>query len=201
MSITRWDPWGDMVSLRDAMDRLLAESVVRPRGGGSEAGGMAAALPVDVREQGDDFIITAPIPGVKPENVDISVLGDMLRIHGERHEEHQEGGEGKRWLLREQRYGSFERTVRLPSAVKADKATAEFNDGILTITLPKTEEAKERRIPIQGGSSGQMAQDVPIEASSTTGGSHGQSGQANRQSSGSSGQSSQSKGQSGGSQS
>jgi HSP20 family protein len=205
-----------MVSLRDAMDRLLAESVVRPRGGGSEGGGMASPLPVDVREQGDDFIVTAPIPGVKPENVDISVLGDMLRIHGERHDEHQEGGEGKRWLLREQRYGSFERTVRLPSAVRADKANAEFNDGILTITLPKTEEAKERRIPVQGGTSGQKAQDVPIEASSTTSGSKGQSGGAsanpsgasaqsgtsNRQSSGSaSGQTSQSKGQSGGSQS
>jgi len=187
-----------MVSLRDAMDRLLAESVVRPRGAG-EGGAMAAPLPVDVREQGDDFIVTAPIPGVKPQDVDISVLGDMLRIHGERHEEHQEGGEGKRWLLREQRFGSFERTVRLPSAVKADKATAEFNDGILTITLPKTEEAKERRIPVQGGRSGQQAQEVPIEASSTTGGSRGQSGGMNAQSSGTSGQSGESHRQSSGS--
>jgi HSP20 family protein len=162
MSITRWDSWSDMVSLRDAMDRLLAESVVRPRG---EGGGMMSTLAVDVSEQGDDFVITAPIPGVKPEDVEISVLGDTLRISGERREQRQEGGEGQRWILREQRFGSFERIVRLPSPVKADRANAEFRDGILSITLPKTEEAKERRIPVRAGSGESQAQDVPIETS------------------------------------
>ncbi|MGH2618614.1 MAG: Hsp20/alpha crystallin family protein, partial [Thermomicrobiales bacterium] len=72
MSITRWDPWSDMVSLRDAMDRLLAESVVRPRG---EGGGMSS-LAVDVYEKGDDFVITTPVPGVVPDDVEISMLGD-----------------------------------------------------------------------------------------------------------------------------
>ncbi len=163
MSITRWDPWDEVVSLRDAMDRLLAESVVRPRG---EGGGMTSSLAVDVREQGDDFVVTAPIPGVTPDDVEISVLGDTLHIRGERREQRQEGGEGQRWLLREQRYGAFERMVRLPSAVKADRANAEFRDGILTITLPKTEYAKERRIPVHGGRAGNQAQDVPIEEAS-----------------------------------
>jgi HSP20 family protein len=171
MSITRWDPWSDMVSLRDAMDRLLAESVVRPRG---ESGGMTSSLAVDVSERGDDFVVTAPIPGVSPQDVEISILGDTLRIHGERREERQEGGEGQRWLIREQRYGSFERMVRLPSPVKADSANAEFRDGILTITLPKTEEAKERRIPVRGGMGQGQAQDVPIEAG-------GQSQESSRQ--------------------
>ena len=180
MSITRWDPWGEMVSLRDAMDRLLAESVVRPRG---ETGGMPSSLALDVREQNDDFVISTPIPGVKPEDVDISILGDTLRIRGERREERQEGGEGKRWLLREQRYGSFERTLRLPSAVKADQAQADFRDGILTITLPKAEEAKERRIPVRAGAGGGQAQDVPIESSSKSSGQSGsgRSGSSSRQ--------------------
>jgi len=177
MSITRWDPWDEVVSLRDAMDRLLAESVVRPRG---EGGGMTSSLAVDVREQGDDFVVTAPIPGVTPEDVEISVLGDTLRIHGERREQRQEGGEGQRWLLREQRYGAFERMVRLPSSVKADRANAEFRDGILTITLPKTEEAKERRIPIHAGRAGNQAQDVPIEASGQSRESAGQREEARR---------------------
>jgi HSP20 family protein len=162
MSITRGDPWGDMVSLRDAMDQLLTESVVRPSGGGG------GGLPLDVSERGDEFVVTAPIPGVSPEDVEISVLGDTLRIHGERREERQEGGEGQRWLLREQRYGSFDRMVRLPSHVKASDANAEFRDGILTITLPKTDEAKERRIPIQAQGGKDRAQDIPIEAQGQT---------------------------------
>lgn len=148
MSITRWDPWGEAVSLRQAMDSLLQESIVRPRGS-SGGGASAVTLALDIEERGDDFVITTPIPGMKPENVEISVLGDTLRIRAERRDERREEGEGKRWLLREQHYGAFERTVTLPSTVKADQANAEFTDGILTITLPKAEETKERRIPIQ----------------------------------------------------
>jgi HSP20 family protein len=165
MSITRWDPWGDMVSLRDAMDRLLSESFIRPRGGEGTSGSLA----VDVQERGDDFVVSAPIPGVAPDDVEITVLGDTVRIRGERREQREEGGEGQRWLIREQRYGSFERMVRLPSPVKADAAKAEFKDGMLTITLPKTEEAKERRIPVHGGQQTGRGQDVPIEAAGGAG--------------------------------
>jgi HSP20 family protein len=167
MSITRWDPWGEMVSLRDAMDRLLSESFIRPRGEGG--GATAVSLAVDVREEGDNFVVTAPVPGVAPDDVEITVLGDTVRIRGERRDERQEGDEGKRWLVREQRFGSFERMVRLPTPVKADGARAEFKDGILTIALPKTEEAKERRIPVHGSQQTGQAQDVPIEARSSGG--------------------------------
>ncbi len=162
MSITRWDPWGDMVSLRDAMDNLVAESFVRPR---SEGTGGGASLALDIREQGDDYLITAPVPGVQPDDVEITVLGDTLRIRGERRESREEQREGNRWLLREQRYGMFERSVRLPSTIRADDAKAEFKDGILTVTLPKSEEAKERRIQVRGSGSGQKeSQEVPIES-------------------------------------
>lgn len=162
MSITRWDPWGDMVSLRDAVDRLVSESFIRPAGEGARA--TPSTLAVDVREEGDTFVVTAPMPGVNPDDVEISVLGDILRIRGERREERQEGGDGQRWLMREQRYGLFERAVRLPSPVKADAAEAEFRDGILMLRLPKTEEAKERRIPLRGGRQPGQAQDIPIAA-------------------------------------
>ena len=147
MSITRWDPWGEAMSLREAMDSLLQESVVRPRAG--DRGATAMALALDVEERGDAFVVTTPIPGMKPENVELSVLGDTLRIRAERREERREEGEDTRWLLREQHYGAYERTVTLPCPVKPDQANAEFQDGILTITLPKAEETKERRIPIQ----------------------------------------------------
>ncbi len=162
MSISRWDPRGDMVSLREAMDSLLAESFVRP---GQQGTGGSAVLALDIREEGDNYIVTAPVPGMEPDDVEITVLGDSLRIRGERREKREEQGQNNRWLVREQRYGVFERSVRLPSTVRADEANAEFKDGILTVTLPKSEEAKERRIRVRGGSSGQSeSQEVPVES-------------------------------------
>jgi HSP20 family protein len=104
------------------------------------------------------------VPGVAPDDVEITVLGDTLRIRAERRDEQQKGGEGQRWIVREQRFGAFERAVRLPTAVKADAAQAEFKHGVLTISLPKADEAKERKIPIGRGQSGGQSTDVPIEA-------------------------------------
>ena len=147
MSIMRSDPWSEAVSLRQAVDSLLQESFIRPRSGDGSAG--TSVLVLDVEEREDNFVVTAPIPGIDAKNVELSILGDTLRIRAERTDERQQEGDGKRWLLREQRYGAFERTVTLPCAVKADKAAAEFKDGLLTVTLPKGEEAKERRIPIR----------------------------------------------------
>ncbi|MFL5759144.1 MAG: Hsp20/alpha crystallin family protein [Thermomicrobiales bacterium] len=162
MSISRWDPWRDMMSLRDAMDRLIAESFVPMRG---EKANVAAPLSVDMAEKGDDFVVTAPVPGVSPDDVEITVLGDTLRIRGERRESKEHADDGNRWIMREQHYGMFERTVRLPSSVKPEGAKAEFRDGMLTISLPKTEEAKERRIPVSGGTGrqGQRAEEIPVE--------------------------------------
>ena len=155
MSISRWDPLGELVSLREAMNNLLEESFVRPRQGGA---GQAAGLAVDVRETPDAFVVTASVPGVSPEEVDITVLGDVLRIRGERRDDRQEEGENGRWLIRERRFGAFERTIALPTTVKGDAASADFKDGVLTITLPKAEEAKPRSIPVRGASTGQAGQ-------------------------------------------
>jgi len=89
------------------------------------------------------------------------VLGDTLRIRAERREQREEKSEEQRWILREQRFGSFERMINLPTAVKADQANAEFADGILTITLPKAEHARERKIPVRA--SGGQEQEIPVE--------------------------------------
>jgi HSP20 family protein len=167
MSISRWDPWGDIVSLREAMNNLLEESFVRPRGG---AGG-AAGLAVDVRETPEAFVVTASVPGVSPDEVDITVLGDTLHIRGERREERSEEGEQGRWLIRERRVGSFERSIALPTTVKADAADADFKDGVLTITLPKAEEAKPRSIPVRGGTA--QSQPQQIETTTGSGGTQG----------------------------
>jgi len=175
VSITRWDPWGDIVSLREAMNNLLEESFVRPQPG-TPGPGMASSLALDVKETPDTFMVTASVPGVPPSDIDITILGDTLRIRGQRNEA-AETGEGNRWLLRERRFGAFERTVSLPSVVDSEGSTADFKDGVLTITLPKADVAKPRSIPIIGAAprdaaSGEgQSTEVEIHASS------GQSGQ------------------------
>jgi HSP20 family protein len=153
VSITRWDPWGDIVSLREAMNNLLEESFVRPQPG-TPGPGMASSLALDVKETPDTFMVTASVPGVPPSDIDITILGDTLRISGQRKADIEETGEGNRWLLRERRFGAFERTVSLPSVVNSEGASADFKDGVLTITLPKADVAKPRSIPIKGAAPG-----------------------------------------------
>jgi len=145
-NLVRWDPFRDMVSLRDAMDRLFEESIVRPRGWTAPAEGVTP-LALDVFESGDDVTVRASIPGVKPEDIDISVTGDVLTIKGETEEEKEE--KDGDYHLRERRYGVFQRAVSLPTLVQADKASAEFENGVLKLTLPKVEEVKPKSIKIK----------------------------------------------------
>jgi HSP20 family protein len=150
--------------LREAMNNLLEESFVRPRSGAAAG---TSGLAVDVRETGDGFVVTASVPGVRPEDVDITILGETLQIRGEYSDEseRQEGqGEQGRWLIRERRSGAFERTISLPASVKADAANAEFRDGLLTVTLPKADEAKPRTIPVRGGSGSGQSQAIDVSA-------------------------------------
>lgn len=159
MSGSRWDPVGDIVSLREAMNSLLEESFVRPR---ESSGSGPSGLAVDVRETSEAFEITASVPGVSPDDVDITVLGDTLRIRGERKGGISTQGTDGRWLLRERRFGAFERTISLPIAVRADDASAEFDHGVLSITLPKAEEAKPRSIPVRGGTVSSSTSQAPL---------------------------------------
>lgn len=143
-NIVRWEPWNELVSLRDAMDRLFEESIVRPRGRPSA---FAEALAVDVYETTDDVVVKTAVPGVKAEDLDITIVGETLTIKGEFKAE--EGVEEENYIRRERRYGSFCRSVALPTTVDADKAAAEFEDGVLTLNIPKAEAVKPRTIAIK----------------------------------------------------
>lgn len=145
MSMQRWDPWRDILSLREAMNSLLEESFVRPR---AELEAMTSGMPLDLRETDDGYVVEMVLPGVKQEDVHISVLGDQLRIRAEAHE--NETQQEARWLIRERRYGTFERALTLPTRVKAEEAQASFADGILTIVLPRVEDSGAREIRIGG---------------------------------------------------
>jgi HSP20 family protein len=148
MSISRWDPWGDMVSLREAMNSLLEESFVRGRGPARSA---VTGLAIDVRETPEAFVLDASVPGVRPDDVEITILGETVRIAGRRQSESEERDAEGRWLVRERHAGAFERSISLPAAVKADEAVADFKDGVLTIAVPKAEEAKPRTIAVRSG--------------------------------------------------
>ena len=145
-SIVRWDPVRDMVSLRDAMDRLFEDSFVHPRGRLATAGGVGT-LALDVFESDDDVTVHASIPGVKPEDIALSVTGETLTIKGETQMEKEENTGN--YHLRERRYGAFQRSVALPTLVNADKAQATFEQGVLTLTLPKVEAVKPKSIKIK----------------------------------------------------
>ena len=146
MAIQHWEPLREMVSLRDAMNSLLQESFVRPVG---LMGNGAALSPLDIAETEDEFIVKASLPGVRPEDVHITAHGDTLTIRGEMKAEEEKKGE--HYHLRELRQGHFQRTVTLSTPISADKAQAQFENGVLTLKLPKAEEAKPKEIKIGGG--------------------------------------------------
>jgi HSP20 family protein len=145
-SVVRWQPLSEMVTLRDAMDRLFDEAYNRPLG--MADGGRARMAPsVDLFETENDVVIKAALPGIKPEEVDINVTGEMITIKGETRD--QTETQEKAYHIREHRWGRFERSVSLPTAIVADKAKAEFENGILTVTLPKADEVKPRTITVR----------------------------------------------------
>jgi len=145
-NLVRWDPFHDLVSLREAMDRLFEESFVQPQGGWLAPVGMET-LAVDMYETDDAIVVRTVVPGVKPEDLDVSVTGDTLTIKGETKAEEEVKEEN--YIRRERRYGSFCRSLLVPIPVVADKAEAEFENGVLTLTLPKAEEVKPKAIKVK----------------------------------------------------
>jgi HSP20 family protein len=137
------DPFRDLVSLREAMDQPFEESVVRPR--------MAAVTPrtlaVDMYETDEAVVVKTAVPGADPEDIDISITGDTLTIQGEiKAEEEIEEAD---CVCRERPSGAFSRSLTIPVWVEAGEAEAEFEDGILTLTLPKSEELKPKAIKVK----------------------------------------------------
>ena len=141
--LARWDPFQEMMSLRDAMNRLLEESFVRPR---LWPGGFQP--PLDLYETDQEYVVKLAVPGLMPDNFEITMQQNELTIRGRTQEEEQANA---RYHIREQRFGEFTRIIRFPTTVDADKIQATLADGILTIHVPKAEAAKPRRITVKTG--------------------------------------------------
>ncbi len=142
-NLTRWEPEREMMTLREAMDRLFDDAFTRPL---SMSGGSVAPA-IDLYQTEDDVIVKAALPGLKAEDVHISVTADVLTLSGEFKQDEER--KDKTYHIREHRYGSFERSVMLPADVQTDKAKADFENGVLTISLPKAETVKPKTINIK----------------------------------------------------
>lgn len=140
-NLTIFDPFREMMSIRSMLDQAFDNFLLR-RG---ELGGEWLAM--DMYQTDENIIVKAVLPGLKPEDIHISVSDGMLTIQGEMKEERVE--EKARYHLRERRVGSFSRSVPLPSPVVVEKAEAKYENGILTLTLPKTEETKPKTIAVK----------------------------------------------------
>ena len=146
-NLTRWENAREMMTLREAMDRLFDDAFTRPFSLVREGGATWASPAIDMFDTDNEVIVKAALPGIKADEVQINVTGDILTLRGET--KHEEEKKDRSWHIREHRWGAFERSVRLPTGVLADKAKADFENGILTITLPKSEEVKPRTITVR----------------------------------------------------
>ena len=144
--ITRWDPLTESVSLRQMVDRLMEDSFVRPSWRAET--GRALRPPLDVYTTDEDIVILMSIPGVKPDQVEITIEGDTVTIKGDI----QAALENVDYVVQERATGPFRRLVTLNVPVDADKAEAGFADGVLTLTIPKAEETRPKTIKVTSAS-------------------------------------------------
>jgi HSP20 family protein len=143
-NLTRWEPVREMMTLREAMDRLFDDAFTRPI---SLRDGGWSTPAVDMFQTDDEVVVKVALPGFKADEVQINITGDVLTLRGEL--KHEEEKKERAWHIREHRWNSFERSIALPTEVTADRASADFENGILSITLPKAEEVKPKTISVK----------------------------------------------------
>jgi HSP20 family protein len=143
-AVVRFDPFRDITTLRDEMNRLFTRTL----GEGGSAG-TAWTPAVDIFDAAEAIVLKAELPGLSPDDIDIEVDDNVLTLKGERRfEEKVEEG---RYYRVERAYGSFQRSVTLPQGVKPDEITANFENGVLTVRVPKADEVKPRKIAVGAG--------------------------------------------------
>lgn len=151
--MTQWGPFEDMLTLREAINQLLEDSVVQSAKPESRTDGRTGTfkLAVNISETPEAFLVDAPVPGIKAEDITISVENNVLTISGEI--PMPEGSPNRTYHFIECRHGKFQRSMNLPNTVKVDAINASVDHGMLRLEIPKAEEVKPRRISVnvQGG--------------------------------------------------
>jgi HSP20 family protein len=145
--LTRWDPFREMMVIRNARDRMFdGDLALAP----SSWRSFNWSVALDVVENDDEFVIKASLPGINPDDLEITFIDGKLTIKGEVTEE--EKVEEARYHLRERRFGSFSRSIKLPSGIDSEKIDAKYESGVLELHLPKVEEVKPKKITIKTSS-------------------------------------------------
>ncbi len=162
MSVMRWDPFRDLLSIQEEMNELFNRAFGQRERGEPSARLWAPAL--DIAERKDAYLVKVELPGVKPEDLDISLEDGLLTVSGERQFTQESSDE--RYHRVERRYGAFRRSITLPSQVKADAIEASFDDGVLSITVPKAEEARPKKITVRAGGSPRQVEGTSTEKKS-----------------------------------
>ncbi len=146
-TLTRWDPFQELATMRTSLDRVFDQAFPRMPAlfrNGEDFG--SASLSLNVRENAEGYVVEAAVPGVDPNDVEIQVDDDVLTIRGEFRQSDE--AKDEEYVRREIRWGAFERSLRLPPTVDAENASAQFEHGILKLTLPKKPEARAKTIKI-----------------------------------------------------
>ncbi|MEC4817547.1 MAG: Hsp20/alpha crystallin family protein [Scytonema sp. PMC 1069.18] len=159
MMIRYWQPFRELETLRRQMDQVFDELTAQT----SDTSNANWAPAIELIDAGDRLIFKAQLPGVATKDIDLQVTRDAISLTGER--QRQNSTNESNFLHSEFRYGKFQRVVNLPVAVQNDKVEADYRDGILTLTLPKVEEVRNRVVKINLG--GETSSDKTLEASST----------------------------------
>jgi HSP20 family protein len=146
MAIANWEPFQDLVATRQAFNSLFNRTFAQFFGGGAAPGAGTWIPAVDIYETDDKLILKAELPGVDPNEVAVSVDGNTLRLKGQRKLDAEVQDEN--YIVMERDHGSFSRSFALPSSIDRDKVHAEYKNGVLTLTLPKREEAKPKTIKV-----------------------------------------------------
>jgi HSP20 family protein len=145
MAIVRWEPFRDLLTTQREFDRLFKEAF-SPMSGETEVSTRSWAPPVDIYETEDAIVLKAELPGIDPKDVEVRVEDNTLYLKGERNYEKEVNEQNYHRI--ERSYGSFARSFSLPNSISAEKVKAEYKDGLLTLTMPKREEAKPKTIKI-----------------------------------------------------
>lgn len=146
MDLIKWEPFPEFMSMRQTMDRMLEDSFVLPARLGGVLG-RSPTLPVDIYQTPNEMVVKADLPGAKPEDVEVSITGDTLTIKGKSKDETEVKRDG--YFLKERRFGSFSRSLTLPPGLNSDNVEAKFENGVLTLMIPKAEEVKPKQIKIK----------------------------------------------------